>query len=142
MRKGNWVKLALDGGGYKCIDFLRYKALFKMLCSVLSVYQIILNSAVKLWVDNSWGRDWIIGRHENDGGGNCGMSLQLIPAGFISLLIIFCKFKILLHSDYQKKKNLTAQGFNNAPVLASAQATFPYIFPVSKFLPPGTFDIV
>lgn len=105
MRKGNRIELAQDGGNIKCIDFLRYKALFKKLCSALSVYQVIVNSAVKLWIDNSWGRDCIIGRHENDGEGNCGMSLQLIPAGFITLLILFCKFKILLHSDYQKKKN-------------------------------------
>ncbi|GMY05519.1 nucleoporin like [Fagus crenata] len=34
------------------------------------------------------------------------------------------------------------QTFNNASVPASAQATFPYKFAVSKFLQPGTFDLV
>ncbi|KAJ4716729.1 Translocon-associated protein subunit alpha [Melia azedarach] len=39
-------------------------------------------------------------------------------------------------------QNLTAQAFNNATVKASAQATFPYVFAVSKFLQSGTFDLV
>ncbi|OMO74440.1 Translocon-associated protein (TRAP), alpha subunit [Corchorus capsularis] len=39
-------------------------------------------------------------------------------------------------------QNLTAQAFNNATVPTSAQATFPYIFAVSKYLQPGTFDLV
>ncbi|XP_006487409.2 translocon-associated protein subunit alpha [Citrus sinensis] len=39
-------------------------------------------------------------------------------------------------------QNLTGQAFNNATVPVSAQATFPYIFAVSKFLQPGTFDLV
>ncbi|WRX15186.1 Translocon-associated protein (TRAP) [Theobroma cacao] len=39
-------------------------------------------------------------------------------------------------------QNLTVQAFNNATVPASAQATFPYIFAVSKYLQPGTFDLV
>ncbi|XP_074576375.1 translocon-associated protein subunit alpha-like [Curcuma longa] len=39
-------------------------------------------------------------------------------------------------------QNLTLQEFNNASVPVSAQATFPYIFAVSKFLQPGTFDLV
>ncbi|KAL7002590.1 hypothetical protein U1Q18_003742 [Sarracenia purpurea var. burkii] len=39
-------------------------------------------------------------------------------------------------------QNLTAQAFNNASVPPSALATFPYIFAVSKFLQPGTFDLV
>lgn len=39
-------------------------------------------------------------------------------------------------------QNLSAQAFNNASVPASVQATFPYIFAVSKFLQPGTFDLV
>ncbi|KAD7478927.1 hypothetical protein E3N88_02063 [Mikania micrantha] len=34
------------------------------------------------------------------------------------------------------------QSFNNASVPASVQATFPYIFAVSKFLQPGIFDLV
>lgn len=39
-------------------------------------------------------------------------------------------------------QNLTAQGFNNASVPPSAQATFPYIFGVSKFMQSGAFDLV
>ncbi|KAK2983791.1 hypothetical protein RJ640_017194, partial [Escallonia rubra] len=39
-------------------------------------------------------------------------------------------------------QNLSAQAFNNGSVPPSAQATFPYIFAVSKFLQPGTFDLV
>ncbi|XP_045792068.1 translocon-associated protein subunit alpha-like [Trifolium pratense] len=39
-------------------------------------------------------------------------------------------------------QNLTAQVFNNGSVPASAQATFPYIFAVSKLLQPGSFDLV
>ncbi|KAL8228880.1 hypothetical protein R6Q57_013780 [Mikania cordata] len=39
-------------------------------------------------------------------------------------------------------QNLSVVSFNNASVPASVQATFPYIFAVSKFLQPGTFDLV
>ncbi|KAG8364387.1 hypothetical protein BUALT_Bualt19G0123600 [Buddleja alternifolia] len=39
-------------------------------------------------------------------------------------------------------QNLSAQAFNNASVPPSAQASFPYLFGVSKFLQPGTFDLV
>ncbi|KAI3515268.1 hypothetical protein L1887_14091 [Cichorium endivia] len=39
-------------------------------------------------------------------------------------------------------QNLTTQAFNNASVPSSVQATFPYMFAVSKFLQPGTFDLV
>ncbi|KAK8561228.1 hypothetical protein V6N13_149602 [Hibiscus sabdariffa] len=39
-------------------------------------------------------------------------------------------------------QNLTVQSFNNATVPPSVQATFPYIFAVSKYLQPGTFDLV
>ncbi|XP_076925085.1 translocon-associated protein subunit alpha-like [Bidens hawaiensis] len=39
-------------------------------------------------------------------------------------------------------QNLSTVAFNNASVPASIQATFPYIFAVSKFLQPGTFDLV
>ncbi|WOK95153.1 hypothetical protein Cni_G03860 [Canna indica] len=39
-------------------------------------------------------------------------------------------------------QNLTVQEFYNASVPVSAQATFPYIFAVSKFLQPGSFDLV
>ncbi|KAD7478940.1 hypothetical protein E3N88_02076 [Mikania micrantha] len=39
-------------------------------------------------------------------------------------------------------QNLSVVSFKNASVPASVQATFPYIFAVSKFLHPGTFDLV
>ncbi|KAI3447984.1 hypothetical protein Pfo_004649 [Paulownia fortunei] len=39
-------------------------------------------------------------------------------------------------------QNLSAQAFNNASVPSSAQATFPYIFGVSKFLQSGAYDLV
>ncbi|KAE8698712.1 Translocon-associated protein subunit alpha [Hibiscus syriacus] len=39
-------------------------------------------------------------------------------------------------------QNLTAQTFNNATVSSSVQATFAYMFAVSKYLQPGTFDLV
>ncbi|XP_076927178.1 translocon-associated protein subunit alpha-like isoform X2 [Bidens hawaiensis] len=39
-------------------------------------------------------------------------------------------------------QNLSTVTFNDASVPASVQATFPYIFAVSKFLQPGTFDLV
>ncbi|XP_019165386.1 PREDICTED: translocon-associated protein subunit alpha-like [Ipomoea nil] len=50
-----------------------------------------------------------------------------------------------LHLPYDHRylvQNLTTQGFSNATVPPSAQATLPYIFGVSKFLQPGTFDLV
>ncbi|KAG6478514.1 hypothetical protein ZIOFF_061957 [Zingiber officinale] len=39
-------------------------------------------------------------------------------------------------------QNLTVQEFYNASVPVSAQATFPYLFAVSKYLQPGSFDLV
>ncbi|KAK8530011.1 hypothetical protein V6N12_060772 [Hibiscus sabdariffa] len=39
-------------------------------------------------------------------------------------------------------QNLTSLAFNNATVPPSKQATFPYTFAVSKYLQPGTFDLV
>lgn len=39
-------------------------------------------------------------------------------------------------------QNLSAQAFNNASVPPSAQATFPYLFSISKFLQAGAFDLV
>ncbi|XP_071700760.1 translocon-associated protein subunit alpha-like [Rutidosis leptorrhynchoides] len=39
-------------------------------------------------------------------------------------------------------QNLTVQTFNDASVPPSVQATYPYIFAVSKFLQAGTFDLV
>ncbi|KAG2703204.1 hypothetical protein I3843_06G119400 [Carya illinoinensis] len=63
--------------------------------------------------------------------------------GESTLNVIAIKASIHLPFDHQLLvQNLTAQAFNNASVPASAQATFPYIFAVSKFLQPGTFDLV
>uniref|UniRef100_A0A7N0TDM0 Translocon-associated protein subunit alpha n=1 Tax=Kalanchoe fedtschenkoi TaxID=63787 RepID=A0A7N0TDM0_KALFE len=53
--------------------------------------------------------------------------------------------KASVHLPYDHRmlvQNLTAQGFNNATVPVSAQATFPYVFAVSKYLQAGTFDLV
>ncbi|KAJ9550612.1 hypothetical protein OSB04_014657 [Centaurea solstitialis] len=50
-----------------------------------------------------------------------------------------------VHLPYDHRmlvQNLSTQAFNNASVPTSVQATFPYIFAVSKFLQPGTFDLV
>ncbi|CDY72561.1 BnaCnng78290D, partial [Brassica napus] len=50
-----------------------------------------------------------------------------------------------LHLPFDQKplvQNLTALSFGNASVPVSAQATFPYIFAVSKFLEAGAFDLV
>ncbi|KAK9690816.1 hypothetical protein RND81_09G155900 [Saponaria officinalis] len=50
-----------------------------------------------------------------------------------------------VHLPYDHRlvvQNLTAQMFNNASVPPSAQATFPYLFAVSKYLQAGTFDLV
>lgn len=63
--------------------------------------------------------------------------------GESSLNVIAIKASVHLPFDHRMLvQNLTAQGFNNASVPASAQATFPYIFAVSKYLQPGTFDLV
>lgn len=50
-----------------------------------------------------------------------------------------------LHLPFDQKplvQNLTTLSFGNASVPVSAQATFPYIFAVSKFLEAGAFDLV
>ncbi|KAJ8433949.1 hypothetical protein Cgig2_001878 [Carnegiea gigantea] len=50
-----------------------------------------------------------------------------------------------VHLPYDHRllvQNLTAQVFNKASVPPSAQATFPYVFAVSKYLQPGSFDLV
>ncbi|TKY67770.1 Translocon-associated protein subunit alpha [Spatholobus suberectus] len=63
--------------------------------------------------------------------------------GDSSLNVIAIKASIHLPFDHRLLvQNLTSQGFNNGSVPASAQATFPYLFAVSKFLQPGTFDLV
>uniref|UniRef100_A0A2N9H720 Uncharacterized protein n=1 Tax=Fagus sylvatica TaxID=28930 RepID=A0A2N9H720_FAGSY len=63
--------------------------------------------------------------------------------GEATLNVIAIKASIHLPCDHRLQvQNLTVQTFNNASVPASAQATFPYKFAVSKFLQPGTFDLV
>ncbi|GAU39958.1 hypothetical protein TSUD_61470 [Trifolium subterraneum] len=63
--------------------------------------------------------------------------------GESSLNVVAIKASIHLPVDHRLLvQNLTAQVFNNGSVPASAQATFPYIFAVSKFLQPGSFDLV
>ncbi|GMY05525.1 translocon-associated protein subunit alpha-like [Fagus crenata] len=63
--------------------------------------------------------------------------------GEATLNVIAIKASIHLPFDHRLQvQNLTVQTFNNASVPASAQATFPYKFAVSKFLQPGTFDLV
>lgn len=63
--------------------------------------------------------------------------------GDSSLNVVAIKASVHLPVDHRLLvQNLTAQVFNNGSVPASAQATFPYIFAVSKFLQPGSFDLV
>ncbi|KAB1227152.1 Translocon-associated protein subunit alpha [Morella rubra] len=80
------------------------------------------------------------------------------PAPGISTICVFPKnsaraeatvnvmaIKASLHLPFDHNllvQNLTVQSFNNMSVPASAQASFPYMFAVSKFLQPGTFDLV
>ncbi|KAI5647887.1 hypothetical protein M9H77_33892 [Catharanthus roseus] len=60
-----------------------------------------------------------------------------------SINIIAIQASVHLPFDHRYLvQNLSAQAFNNASVPPSAQATFPYIFAVSKFLQPGAFDLV
>ncbi|GMH23665.1 hypothetical protein Nepgr_025508 [Nepenthes gracilis] len=83
-------------------------------------------------------------------------SAKLVPAGEEMELLIGIEYdgetsvnviaiKGSVHLPFDHKllvQNLTAQVFNNATVPPSAQATFPYIFAVSKYLQSGTFDLV
>ncbi|OIV99599.1 hypothetical protein TanjilG_17409 [Lupinus angustifolius] len=63
--------------------------------------------------------------------------------GESSLKVIAIKASIHLAYDHRLLvQNLTTQVFNTGKVPASAQATFPYLFAVSKFLQPGNFDLV
>ncbi|XP_004505694.1 translocon-associated protein subunit alpha-like [Cicer arietinum] len=63
--------------------------------------------------------------------------------GESSLNVVAIKASIHLPIDHRLLvQNLTAQVFKKGSVPASAQATFPYIFAVSKFLQPGSFDLV
>ncbi|XP_057456714.1 translocon-associated protein subunit alpha [Lotus japonicus] len=63
--------------------------------------------------------------------------------GESSLNVVAIRASVHLPFDHRMLvQNLTAQIFNNGSVPSSAQATFPYLFAVSKFLQPGTFDLV
>ncbi|XP_014519106.1 translocon-associated protein subunit alpha [Vigna radiata var. radiata] len=63
--------------------------------------------------------------------------------GDSSLNVIAIRASIHLPFDHRLLvQNLTTQGFNNGSVPASAQATFPYLFAVSKYMQPGNFDLV
>ncbi|VFQ78387.1 unnamed protein product [Cuscuta campestris] len=81
---------------------------------------------------------------------------KLVPAGEQKELLVGMKndgesalnviaIQATLHLPYDHSyivQNLSTQGFNNATVRPFAQAAFPYLFGVSKFLQPGTFDLV
>ncbi|XP_077246547.1 translocon-associated protein (TRAP), alpha subunit isoform X2 [Tasmannia lanceolata] len=63
--------------------------------------------------------------------------------GESALNVIAVRANLHLPFDHQLYvQNLTVQEFYNASVPFSAQATFPYIFSVNKYLQPGSFDLV
>ncbi|KAH6767221.1 Translocon-associated protein alpha subunit [Perilla frutescens var. hirtella] len=63
--------------------------------------------------------------------------------GESSINVIAIQASVHLPFDHRYLiQNLSTQGFNNASVPPSAQATFPYIFGVSKFLQSGEYDLV
>ncbi|GAA0165209.1 membrane traffic protein [Lithospermum erythrorhizon] len=63
--------------------------------------------------------------------------------GESSVNVIAIQASVHLPTDHRYLvQNLSAQSFSKASVPPSAQATFPYIFAVSKFLQPGSFDLV
>ncbi|KAL1205807.1 Translocon-associated protein subunit alpha [Cardamine amara subsp. amara] len=62
--------------------------------------------------------------------------------GQSNLDIVAVKGSLHLPFDQKAVQNLTALSFSNASVPTSAQATFPYVFAVSKFLQAGAFDLV
>ncbi|KAK1296400.1 Translocon-associated protein subunit alpha [Acorus calamus] len=63
--------------------------------------------------------------------------------GELAMNVIAIRATIHLPFDHHYLvQNLTVQEFYNASVPHSGQATFPYIFAVSKYLQPGSFDLV
>ncbi|XP_058785688.1 translocon-associated protein subunit alpha-like [Vicia villosa] len=77
------------------------------------------------------------------GGEEAELLVGLKNDGQSSLNVVAIKASVYLPSDHHLLvQNLTVQVFNNGSVPSSAQATFPYIFSVSKFLMPGPFDLV
>ncbi|KAK7310570.1 hypothetical protein RJT34_08158 [Clitoria ternatea] len=76
-------------------------------------------------------------------GEETGLLVGIKNDGESSLNVVAVKASLHLPFDHNLLvQNLTAQVFNNGSVPASAQATFQYIFVVSKYLQPGTFDLV
>ncbi|XP_011046756.1 PREDICTED: translocon-associated protein subunit alpha isoform X2 [Populus euphratica] len=78
---------------------------------------------------------------------NAGEETELLVGvkndGELPITVVGIRASVHLPFDHKLLvQNLSAQGFNNATVPASAQATFPYIFAVSKYLQPGSFDLV
>ncbi|KAI7725948.1 hypothetical protein M8C21_004523 [Ambrosia artemisiifolia] len=59
----------------------------------------------------------------------------------VNVLVVLASVHLPFHHP-MLVQNLSVMSFNNASVPASVQAAFPYIFAISKFLQPGTFDLV
>ncbi|KAK2392922.1 hypothetical protein P8452_29729 [Trifolium repens] len=77
------------------------------------------------------------------GGEEAELLVGLKNDGQSSLKVVAIKASLHLPFDHQLLvQNLTVQVFNKGSVPSSVQATFPYIFTVSKFLQPGPFDLV
>uniref|UniRef100_A0A1D1Z5G3 Translocon-associated protein subunit alpha n=1 Tax=Anthurium amnicola TaxID=1678845 RepID=A0A1D1Z5G3_9ARAE len=63
--------------------------------------------------------------------------------GEAALNVVAIRASLHFPFDHQMLiQNLTVQEFFNATVPPSAQATFPYTFAVSKYLQPGSYDLV
>ncbi|KAJ6386033.1 hypothetical protein OIU77_029070 [Salix suchowensis] len=78
---------------------------------------------------------------------NAGEETELLVGikndGELPITVVGIRASVHLPFDHKLLvQNLSAQGFNNATIPASSQATFPYIFGVSKYLQPGSFDLV
>lgn len=76
-------------------------------------------------------------------GEECELVVGMRNEGESSVNVIAIKAGI--HLSYEPRaliQNLSTQVFNNASVPPSAQAAFPYVFAVHKFLQAGTFDLV
>ncbi|KAB2045809.1 hypothetical protein ES319_D01G187500v1 [Gossypium barbadense] len=72
-------------------------------------------------------------------------SAKLVVAGEETELLVGMENVASVHLPFDHRmlvQNLTAQTFNKASVSPSVQATFPYMFAVSRYLQPGTFDLV
>ncbi|CAA6655931.1 unnamed protein product [Spirodela intermedia] len=63
--------------------------------------------------------------------------------GDAALKVISIKASVHFSFDHRMLiQNLTVQEFFNATIPPSTQAAYPYVFVVSKYLQPGTFDLV